>query len=199
MLLFFSVAKTFIPMHLPWDNSGYDVLWFVALYLTGAYIRKYGAGILSKKTFAVGVYIINTLVIFISFVAIRMIYLRTGKLEDFISYGYSYNYLFCYIASVGLFMTFSQINVKNEDRIGKWVELLSKSTFGVYLIHEHINIRYLWVTWFDTTKAASSSVPVFIASMIVTVAVVYLVCSVIEIARAKASSYIDKVLKGRNA
>lgn len=199
MLLLFSVAKTFIPMHLPWDNSGYDVLWFVALYLTGAYIRKYGAGILSKKTFAVGVYIINTLVIFISFVAIRMIYLRTGKLEDFISYGYSYNYLFCYIASVGLFMAFSQINVKNEDRIRKWVELLSKSTFGVYLIHEHINIRYLWVTWFDTTKAASSSVPVFIVSMIVTVAVVYLACSVIEIARAKASSYIDKVLKGRNA
>jgi hypothetical protein len=35
--------------------------------------------------------------------------------------------------------------------------------------------------------------------MIVTVAVVYLACSAIEIARAKASSYIDKVLKGRNA
>jgi hypothetical protein len=38
MLLLFSLAKTFIPMQLPWDKSGYDVLWFVVLYLTGAYI-----------------------------------------------------------------------------------------------------------------------------------------------------------------
>ena len=40
-LLIFSVAKTVIPMQLPWDKYGYDSLWFVVLYLTGAYLRRY--------------------------------------------------------------------------------------------------------------------------------------------------------------
>ncbi len=41
MVLVFSVAKTVLPMQLPWDHKGYDAFWFVFLYLTGAYLKKY--------------------------------------------------------------------------------------------------------------------------------------------------------------
>jgi surface polysaccharide O-acyltransferase-like enzyme len=192
MLLFFSIAKTFIPMHLPWDFSGYDVLWFTALYLTGAYIRKYGAGVLSKGVRAVGIYLISTLVIFISFIVIRLIYLKTGKLEDFISYGYSYNYLFCYTGAIGLFVAFGRLKTGGLEKLRKIIELLSGATFGVYLIHEHINIRYLWPTWFATDKVATLPVPLFLISMLGTVVVVYLGCSLIEILRATLSRFITK-------
>jgi hypothetical protein len=192
MLLFFSIAKTFIPMHLPWDFSGYDVLWFTALYLTGAYIRKYGTGVLSKGIRAVGIYLISTLVIFISFIVIRLIYLKTGKLEDFISYGYSYNYLFCYTGAIGMFVAFGKIKTGGLEKLRKIIELLSGATFGVYLIHEHINIRYLWPTWFATDKVASLSVPLFLISMLGTVIVVYMGCSLIEIIRVALSRFITK-------
>jgi hypothetical protein len=199
MLILFSVAKTFIPMHLPWDKLGYDVLWFVALYLTGAYIGKYGAYILEKRAVSMAVYIINTLVIFTSFVIIRLIYLKTGKLCDFINYGYSYNFLFCYIGAVGLFVAFSKMRSEGLEKFRRPIELLSGATFGVYLIHEHINIRYLWPTWFECEKASDLPVPLFLLSMVVTVAVVYIACSAIEIIRAKAVRIIGNINKGRNA
>jgi hypothetical protein len=183
MLLLFSVAKTFIPMQLPWDNSGYDALWFVTLYLTGAYIRKYGAGRLGGRAVSLAVYILSALAIFMSFVVIRIVYLKTGKLGDFISYGYSYNYLFCYIGAVGLFLLFGGFGTKSLERIRKPIELFSSTTFGVYLIHEHVNIRYLWQSWFGCDKVVGTQLPVFLLHMTGTVIVVYIVCSVIEIIR----------------
>jgi hypothetical protein len=197
MLLFFSIAKTFIPMQLPWDKYGYDVLWFVALYLTGAYIRKYGLKCMRGKTVPVFVYIGSVVIIFASFVVIRHIFFNTGKLEDFIDYGYSYNYLFCYTGAVGLFVAFSRLKTKLLEKFRRQIEMLSSATFGVYLIHEHINIRYLWPTWFDTTKAASASVPLFLIKMVGTVTAVYLVCSLIEILRMKAMRIIT-INKGKD-
>jgi hypothetical protein len=200
MLILFSVAKTFLPMHLPWDKSGYDVLWFVVLYLSGAYIRKYGLKRLSKKPFAFLNYIISTLVIFLSFVIIRAIYLKTGSLADFISYGYSYNYLFCYLGSISFFMLFGGIDNARLEKARGLIEMLSRATFGVYLIHEHINLRYLWPTWFCTDRAAGFAVPLFLVHMLVTVGVVYLVCSAIELLRQGACRYIkQKFIKDRNA
>jgi hypothetical protein len=195
MLMLFSVSKTVIPMHLPWDKSGYDVLWFVALYLTGAYIRKYGADFIGKKGVAIVTYVISTCVIYLSFVVIRLIYIKTGKLEDFINYGYSYNYLFCYTGAVGLFVVFSKIKSEGLEKFRKPIELFASASFGVYLIHEHINIRYLWPTWFNTESVLNKSVPVFILSMLGTVAVVYLSCSAIEILRSKVSAYIKQIVK----
>jgi hypothetical protein len=181
MLILFSVSKTVIPMHLPWDKYGYDVLWFVVLYLTGAYIRKYGLDFMSKKGVPIIVYILSVLIIFASFVLIRFIYLKTGKLEDFIDYGYSYNFLFCYTGAVGLFVAFGRLKSEVLEKFRKPIELLSGATFGCYLIHEHINIRYLWPTWFNAEGVALTTVPVFLVSMVGTVAVVYLVCSLIDI------------------
>jgi hypothetical protein len=128
-----------------------------------------------------------------------MIFLKTGRMENLIDYGYSYNYLFCYTGSLGLFSAFGCIKPTALERIRKPIELLSGSAFGVYLIHEHINFRYLWQTWFDTESARNASVPVFIINMLMTVAAVYLVCSLIEILRAKAGIYINRLLKGRDA
>jgi hypothetical protein len=185
-LCLFCISKTIIPIQLPWDKYGYDVIWFVILYMTGAYIGRYGLGVLSKKAVSLGVYILNALVIFAGFVVIRMIFLKTGKLEDLINYGYTYNYLFCYIGAIGLFGAFARKDntTSRLERFRKPIELFSSATFGVYLIHEHVNIRYLWPVWFKCSEATDASVVVFLLHMIGTVAVVYVVCSAVEILRA---------------
>lgn len=195
-LLFFGIAKTVIPMHLPWDKYGYDAFWFVTLYLTGAYIRLYGVAFLDNRFKAALLYIVSEFAIFVSFVAIRQVFFMTGSLADFITYGYTYNHLFCYFGAIGLFMVFcdrfdKKTDVKDDidtntslaKRIRKPIELVSGATFGVYLIHEHINIRYLWVEWFHCKNFADVPIVVFLGHMVFTVLTVYIVCTLIELAR----------------
>lgn len=186
MLLVFCVAKTVLPMQLPWDHKGYDAFWFVFLYLTGAYLRRYGVKWITNRTRAILLYVFSTFIIFASFLVIRSLYLRTGMLEDFISYSYSYNFLFSYLASIGLLLAFKANTKKDKTKTcGPVLQTISGAAFGVYLIHEHVNLRYVWPTWFQSADFATASVPLFLLHMVVTVAVVYVVCTAIEIVRSK--------------
>lgn len=200
-LLIFSISKTVIPMQLAWDKYGYDAFWFVVLYLTGAYIRYYGLPFIDSRLKAGVLYIGSELVIFASFVVIRQIYLATGSFADFINYGYTYNYLFCYLGAIGLFMVFYEgfaRNKKNDkeismaERMRKPIELVSGAAFGVYLIHEHINIRYLWVEWFGCRAWSDAPLLGFLGHMLFTVLVVYAACTLIELVRKKACFLIRK-------
>ncbi|MDE7268190.1 MAG: acyltransferase [Lachnospiraceae bacterium] len=189
-LLIFCIAKTVIPMQLAWDKYGYDAFWFVTIYLTGAYIRRYGIPVINSRIKALALYLCSVLLIFVSFLVIRKVYFVTGSFGDFINYGYTYNHLLCYLGTIGLFMAFHECFGKKAgnqgnrlERIRKPIELVSGATFGVYLIHEHINIRYLWVDWFNCKAWIDASLAGFLGHMIVTVLTVYCVCTLIEIIR----------------
>jgi len=193
LLLIFSVSKTVIPMQLPWDKYGYDSLWFVVLYLTGAYLRHYKTCLSGKKWKAAMLYFGSVAAVFFSFFLIRIIYLRTGSLEKMIQYGYTYNFLFCYTGAVGLFLLFGE-NKKEQsktetflERFRRPIELFSGAAFGVYLIHEHVNVRYAWPKWLRCEAQADNSVLGFLGHMILSVLAVYLVCTVIEWIRQKGS------------
>ncbi len=194
-LLLFSISKTVIPMQLPWDKYGYDSLWFVVLYLTGAYLRRYGLACVRTRRRAAALYLGSVLAVFASFVLIRGFFLKTGKLEDLTNYGYTYNFLFCYTGAVGLFLLFQE-NLRGNscesraervlERFRRPMERLSGAAFGVYLIHEHINIRGMWAGWVHSETLLHGSVISFLGHMIVSVLCVYLVCTVIELIRQKS-------------
>lgn len=196
MLIMFSVAKTVLPMQLPWDHKGYDAFWFVFLYLTGAYIRRYGIRWITNRRRAVLLYTGSTLVVFISMLLIRFLYMQTGSLEDFISYGYSYNFLFTYIASIGLFLVFMPKKNVEQETSSSLLQIISGATFGVYLIHEHVNLRYLWPTWFQSAEFATKPILEFALHMIGTVGIVFLVCILVDILRSKLMS-IGTLMKGK--
>lgn len=192
-LLLFCIAKTVLPMHLPWDKYGYDAFWFVTIYLTGTYIRYYGIPFLNSRIKALGLYFGCAFLTFASFLVLRQVYFATGSLGEFIAYAYSYNHLLCYLGAIGLFLAFgASFDKKADDKsngmehIRKPIELVSGAAFGVYLIHEHINIRYLWVEWFDCKDWIDASLAGFLGHMTVTVLTVYCLCSLIEIIRKKA-------------
>lgn len=194
-LLVFCISKTIIPMRLPWDKYGYDCIWFIILYLTGAYLKHYEIRLLKARWRAALLYIGSMMIVFLSFFLIRMVFLRTGRLEDMINYGYTYNFLFCYTGAVGLFLAFAQ--GQKQDRTGrvmqflerfrKPVELFSGASFGVYLIHEHINIRNEWPKWFHCGAQLENSAAGFLGHMLATVLCVYLVCTLIEVIRQRYS------------
>lgn len=197
LLIIFSVSKTVIPMQLPWDKYGYDLIWFIILYLTGAYLRRYEIKWLKSRFKAIAIYLGSAAVIFASFFVIRIFYLRTGKLEDLINYGYTYNFLFCYTGAIGLFFAFAQEQAGAlSERFRKPIVLFSKATFGVYLIHEHMNIRNEWPKWFHCEVQPGNTVIGFLAHMIFTVLAVYLICTGIELLRIVILSSIKKLCAG---
>ncbi len=197
-LLLFSVSKTVIPMQLPWDKYGYDSLWFVILYLTGAYLRHYEVTWIKTGWRAAMLYLGSMLTVFASFFLIRLVFFRTGRLEDLINYGYTYNFLFCYTGAVGLFLLFKEFGKQGREsgsgrmleRFRKPIELFSGATFGVYLIHEHIDVRSLWTVWVDSGTLIEGSVGNFLAHMIVTVLCVYLVCTAVELIRQRSGGIL---------
>lgn len=59
---------------------------------------------------------------------------------------------------------------------------VASASFGVYLIHEHLEIRYLWPVWLGVGKYADT--PLFLLHWAVSILLVYGGCMVIESARA---------------
>jgi len=176
----FSMTKSLLPLSFAVDKRGYDILWFLCLYMTGAYCRRFGFGLLSTKARGFGLYFVSSAAVFLETLLLKEICLRTGHFNDIVTYAYSYNHILCYLAAVGLLAAFSHIKI-NSEKAGKAIGLLGGASFGVYLIHEHIDWRYVWPEWLMAEKQAQS--PAFVLLMIGSILAVYLVCAGIELLR----------------
>lgn len=176
----FCLSKSLLPLSFAVDKNGYDVLWFFCLYLTGAYYRRFGIPFLSGKIRGFGLYIVSSGAIFASALFLRGVSLKTGHLKEIVTYAYSYNHIFCYLAALGLFAAFDGIRI-DSGKAGKVIGLLGSASFGVYLIHEHIDLRYVWQKWLLVGEQAQS--PVFALLMTGSVAAVFFICAVIELLR----------------
>lgn len=202
LLLLLSVSASFLPVKLPIDRLGYDVVWFLCLYLTGAYLRYHGlpwvcrgAETDAEKTAgrtggshainlstgrAFAGYFLCSLLIFVSLIVIHGVYMRTGSLGEFIKRQYQYNSIFCFLSSVFLFCAFGTLRIRNE----KWAAGICRAasvSFGVYLIHEHIGLRYLWPVWLGTERFTDT--PLFLLHWIPSILLVYGSCMAIDFVR----------------
>ena len=192
LIFFFCICKSILPMHLPWDHYGYDVLWFICLYLTGAYIRKYGLKVLRNMGSCVALYVSMSVLTFLIGLGLHVVYMRTGKLGDFTNYGYTYNYITCFLGSLGLFgigMHLKQV----EGKAANWIVKISGATFGVYLLHEHPAVRSLWQGWLgaDAVKQSFLMIPQVIGSVII----VFVAGTVIELGRQQLEGWIGNLCR----
>lgn len=181
LLLLLSVSKSILPVELPTDRLGYDALWFLCLYLIGAYIRYHGQEIMDgKPLFLMMGYILSSLCIFCSLCVVRAYYGKTGSLVKFINRQYQYNSILCLLAAVFLFLTFRSVSIP-EGKLAGLICKISSASFGVYLIHEHMDVRYRWQSWLGTERFLHT--PLFLAHWAVSIAAVYGVCMVIDFGR----------------
>lgn len=168
LIAMFSLPKSIIPVHLNMDRAGYDAVWFMCLYVIAGYIRRYGipffteerspensvsARIFGKKQlFAKSVlcYIAATLAMFTVLMTVGLLYAKTGKLWVFVRRPYEYNHILNLCASIALFYAFYHYEVRG--RLADIVCRISPYVFGVYLLHEHIGIRYVWTDWLKVEK-----------------------------------------------
>ena len=151
------------------------------------YIRKYPDCIKVKKWLCLLTYVgcaagsvaLGLLVLFVDS--------KVGKLGGYAGNFFPYNSTFTLIGSIALFLFFLQLNIK-EGVFGKILVRLGACTFGVFLIHEHMYMRYLWPTWFKVAEMKDS--PWLLLHLAGTVLTVFLVCSLIDMVRQFIFKYL---------
>ncbi len=151
LLLVFSVSKTILPFQLAIDAKGYDVVWFLCLFLLAAYVRLYGLPILQKSWRGFLLYGISCLGIFLEAMGIAWLSNRVGKFSYFVDNTFNYNHILCLLGAVGLFSGFLHWKMR-EGRAAVIARRIAPYTFGVYLLHENREIRYLWPQWLGVDR-----------------------------------------------
>lgn len=181
MVLYFSVWKSLLPASLATDRYGYEYGWFLCLFLIAAYIRLYGCPILEKKRNAILLYVGMSLGIFLLTAISGSLAEVLPPFAYYMDMPETYNHLLCLLSSIGLFMIFK--NMKPwEGRTAEVIRRLAPYTFGVYLLHEHILVRYRWMQWLHVEAVWGSWK--FIPHMIGCVLLVYAAGTAADFVRA---------------
>lgn len=180
LLLFFSVGKTVLPFFLVTDHYGYDYGWFLCLFLIAAYLRLYGCRWLEEKNHGLWLYVGMCVCLFALSVIAGVLGNRIEALSYYAEMPYTYNHLLCLLGAVGLFMAFAKMRFR-EGRAAECIRRIAPYTFGVYLLHEHILIRYEWMDWLQAGKVRESFL--FLPHMLWCVCVVFLVGVLVDFIR----------------
>ncbi len=192
LLLVFSIPKSILPMEIPIDKKGYDLTWFICVYFVAAYIRIYGIPFLEKKKNSYLLYVIMTVLIF-SYICISgYLYQRTGLLENQIREVLHYNHILNLISAVAFFYLFIHLKIKNRVLI-KGICAISPYAFGVYLLHEHLDIRYLWPVWLQVKKV--SETPWFLLHYMATITGIFMLGIGVDWCRNKIFRMVETRLK----
>lgn len=145
LLILFGGIKSISPVAFAFDRYGYDLPWFICVYLTGAYLRLYGDERIRGKMgwllyagsclFGFG---INGIMWFLA--------QRWDSFSYYFTVPFHYNFLPCLAGAVGLLYGFSHISIR-EGAGAEAVRRLGSLSFGIYLFHEHIDLRDRWYGW----------------------------------------------------
>jgi hypothetical protein len=141
LLILFCGIKSISPVVFPVDRYGYDLAWFVCVYLVAAYLRLYGAEFFKKHGLLI--YLGSGLLTFLMVVVLWLGASKWDSLGYYFTVPFHYNFVLCLTGALGLFYCFSKINIKEGKGAGI-IRKLGALSFGVYLFHEHIDIRNVW-------------------------------------------------------
>ena len=144
LLVLFSGIKSISPIVFAFDRYGYDLPWFICVYLIAAYFGLYGWDFFEKKGWFI--YIGSCLLGFSINLAMWFLSQRWDSFGYYFTVPFHYNFIFCLTGAIGLFYGFSHISIK-EGWMAERIRKIGSLCFGVYLFHEHIDLRPLWYGW----------------------------------------------------
>ncbi len=191
LLFLFSAVKSIVPMRLETDNMGYDVVWYLCVFLVAAYIRLYGIPFLQKKGRGLLLYFLAVAADFGMTYVIRLVYLKSGKLGDILTIGLHYNHILVLLASIGLFYTFYNIRIK-EGMVAKIVCAVAPLTLGVYLLHCHTALDTRWQQWLYQLTGRPDSVGSLLLCVVVAVVLIFLAGILVDSIRR----FLFRILSG---
>ena len=200
LLLLFGGIKSIVPVQFVTDRAGYDFGWFLCVYLVAAYIRLYGWKPIGSREKAWGLYIGCGLLIFAIGTGAYFINRATGLLGYYMEVPYHYNYILCLLGAIGLFGAFGYVKIP-QGLFARIIVKLSPLTFGVYLFHEHIDIRNVWTVWVEDFigPVAETGVGGFVLHWIISILVIYIAGSFIDGIRLNIFRYMGRHLEKSRA
>lgn len=153
--------------------------WFMVVYLLASYIRLYPkTWFKSKKLWG----IISFFSILLSVISIIIMFYLD---RDRYFYVADCNKIFALTTSVGVFMFFKNLNIKNSV----FINTISASTFGVLLIHANsLDMhQWLWNSFFKNSTYYNTKL--IYTHAIGSVLLVFVICIMIDIVRIR---FIEK-------
>lgn len=190
LLIPFSFAKSILPLPLTVDDCGNSFIWFLCLYLIAAYIRLYGIPLLEKKGKALITYLFSAASILVALAFAGFLNRRTGHYEYALEIPLHYNFVFILTGSLGLFYCFKTWKVK-ENALVRYLVRIAPYTFGVYLLHEHLLLRYWWP---ETLRVSESYGAVRIFHLLLTVILLFAAGILVDVLRSLLFLGIDKLM-----
>lgn len=155
-----------------------DLLWFVYLYSLGGYIKLHSQKTNIKGTTYILLSVVVTILTFLSAVVFDLLGTKMPFFGNHATFFFEMQKLPIVVTSVLLFIGFLKIDI-GYKRI---VNLVSSATFGVYLIHDNSYVRpFLWKTVFKNASYSESNI--LIPYSLFVIAIVFIVCTIIELAR----------------
>lgn len=137
IVIFFYILPIFSIVFIQFDlTEGMGIIGFTTLYMIGYSLKRLDVRI-SKLRCVVGLFI-NCMVVFGSKIALTYV-INTLQIDAGSGLLYHYNSIFQLINAVLLLLLFKQINIKGK--LATISSFVSSSVFGVYLLHEHPDIR----------------------------------------------------------
>ncbi len=176
--LFFllSVIPTISTVRL-WESN---LLWFIFLYCSAAYIRLYGLTPKLKLRHYVIALLVVGLFSYISTIVFSLLAIKQEIYKKYIIYFSGQNMITTYIISISLLMIFQSLKLNYN----KWINICSSATFGVYLLHDHPLSRViLWKEIFR--NAEYQNTVMLIPYSIIVVAFVFCTFTIIDFVRQK--------------
>lgn len=187
------LLKSVLPARFVSDDKGFGVVWFLIVYLIGAYIRKYGFKFFNTKIKGIIIYIVSSILIFTEELIIQYVNERYGHMLYASEISLDYNHIFVLMASLGLFSYWMNKKTMNE-RISKVVCILSPMTLGVYLVHENMSLRSQWQKWLGLTGTLGINPALFILKLLMAVAVVFTAGMIIDYLRILLFLFVKRKL-----
>ncbi len=182
LLAYESVLKSILPVRFEDDDNGYSIIWFLTVYLIGAYFRKYGFKRLTSAVKGFLVYFAGVTLIFSETMALKYVSENMGHFGEITTVATEYNHIFNILAAVGLFAAFA--NMKEIKGIAATVILkLSPMALGIYLLHESPAVRYEWQHWAGVFDIKDLQVFIFAGRLVLGVLCVVILGLAIDFVR----------------
>lgn len=167
LLIINTVLFSAIPTIFGYSMQPDVLIWFIFLYLLGAYLKQYPEQFQNQKYNLI--YFLSSLIfIFVS------LFINFPSNEGF-PYFANGSKLPMLMLSVSLFLLFANKKCYRSHLFNR----IAATTFGIYLIHDHPLVRnFLWKEFFNNSLINSSSS--LIISVFFSILFVFAICSIID-------------------
>jgi hypothetical protein len=195
LLIWFSFIKSIVPVMFVTDHFGYDYGWFLCLYLIAAYVRKYDIVLFYNAKRSALVFVISCLMIGFMSIATYLYNLKFGGLNYYAEVPIHLNFIFTLTGSLGLFSMFRFYQMR-ESRFADVVRFVAPLTFGVYLLHMHLEIRDRWVIWLTHLLGdiPTGSIILYVWHLVRSVIIVFAAGVFVDWIRKMIFDYVGRVL-----